>query len=265
MNLDERKPDKSYLAELRAKKGKDKIVMLTAYDYQMAKILDKTGIDFILVGDSLGMVVMGYPNTKKVTMRDILYHTEAVVRGAKQIPVIGDMPINTCSTPLTALRNAKAFIKAGANGVKVEGNRPAVIEKLLSHSIPVMGHIGLLPQTAPKYQLVGKNKSDAEKILRDAIGLDKLGVFSIVLECIPSGLAKKITKSVAAPTIGIGAGKYCDGQVLVINDLLGMDESFKPKFVKRFANLAIVIKKAVTKFKDEVRSGNFPDEEHSYL
>lgn len=253
------------LGKIRAKKCKNKIVMLTAYDYQMAKLLDKTGIDLILIGDSLGMVIMGHPNTKKVTMRDMLYHTEAVARGAKQIPIIGDMPINACSTPSVALRNAKAFIKAGATGVKVEGYQPAVIKKLLSNSIPVMGHIGLLPQTAPKYQLVGTNKNEAERILNDAKSLDKLGVFSIVLECIPSDLAQKITESVAAPTIGIGAGKYCDGQVLVINDLLGMDKDFKPKFVKRFANLSMVIKQAVTKFRDEVRIGDFPNEEHSYF
>ena len=253
------------LDNLREKKGKEKIVMLTAYDYQMAKLLDKTGIDLILVGDSLGMVVRGYPNTKKVTMRNMLYHIEAVARGSKQVPVIGDMPINTCQTPAIALKNAKAFIKAGAIGVKVEGYLPAVIKKLISNSIPVMGHVGLLPQTAPKYQLVGKTKKEVERILQDAMGLDKLGVFSIVLECIPSGLAKRITESVTVPTIGIGAGKYSDGQVLVINDLLGMDEDFQPKFVKRFANLSPMIKQAVINFRDEVKRGSFPDEEHAYF
>lgn len=253
------------LDNLREKKAKEKIVMLTAYDYQMAKLLDKTGIDLILVGDSLGMVVRGYPNTKKVTMRNMLYHIEAVARGSKQVPVIGDMPINTCQTPAIALKNAKAFIKAGAIGVKVEGCLPAVIKKLISNSIPVMGHVGLLPQTAPKYQLVGKTKKEAERILQDAMGLDKLGVFSIVLECIPSGLARRITESVTVPTIGIGAGKYCDGQVLVINDLLGMDEDFHPKFVKRFANLSPMIKQAVINFRDEVKQGSFPDEEHAYF
>lgn len=252
------------LADLTAKKGKEKIVMLTAYDFQMAKLLDKTGIDLILVGDSLGMVVNGYSNTKKVTMRNMLYHTEAVARGSKQIPVIGDMPINTCKTPAIALRNAKAFIKAGATGVKIEGYLPSIIEKLLADSIPVMGHTGLLPQTAAKYQFVGKTKKAAERILQDAKGLDKLGVFSIVLECIPADLAQRITESIAVPTIGIGAGKYCDGQVLVINDLLGMDADFKPKFVKRFANLSSVIKQAVINFKDEVKNENFPDAEHSY-
>ncbi|MEO0115504.1 MAG: 3-methyl-2-oxobutanoate hydroxymethyltransferase [candidate division WOR-3 bacterium] len=252
------------LDELKAKKGKDKIVMLTAYDYQMAKILDQTGIDLILVGDSLGMVVLGYPDTKKVTLRAMLYHTEAVVRGVSKIPVIGDMPINTCKSPAVALRNAKAFIKAGAAGVKVEGYRPAVIRRLIANSIPVMGHLGLLPQTAPKYRLVGKTRKEAERILKEAKELAKLGVFSIVLECIPAALAKRITESVSVPTIGIGAGKYCDGQVLVINDLLGLDEDFKPKFVKRFANLASVIKQAVIDFKEAVKAGVFPNAEHSY-
>lgn len=253
------------IADIKAKKDKEKIVMLTAYDYQMAKLLNKTGIDLILVGDSLGMVVSGYSNTKKVTMSNMLYHTEAVARGSNQVPVIGDMPINACKTPTIALRNAKAFIKTGAIGVKIEGYLPTIIRKLLDNSIPVMGHIGLLPQTAPKYQMVGKTKKEAEKILQDAKELDKLGVFSIVLECIPAGLAQIITESVSVPTIGIGAGKYCDGQVLVINDLLGIDEDFKPKFVKRFANLSTVIKQAVINFKDEVKLGNFPDENHSYL
>jgi 3-methyl-2-oxobutanoate hydroxymethyltransferase len=253
------------LDELKAKKGKEKIVMLTAYDYQMAKLLNKTGIDLILVGDSLGMVVMGYPSTKKVTMCSMLYHTEAVVRGSKQIPVIGDMPINTCKTPTIALRNAKDFIKAGATGVKIEGYQPAVIEKLIANAIPVMGHIGLLPQTAPKYHLVGKNINEAKRILADAIALDKLGVFSIVFECIPSGLAQRITESVSVPTIGIGAGKYCNGQVLVVNDLLGMDEDFNPKFVKRFANLSALIQKSVIKFKQEVRKGKYPDDEHTFF
>lgn len=252
------------LTELKAKKGKEKIIMLTAYDYPMAKLLAEAEIDLILVGDSLGMVVQGNSDTKKVTMRDMLYHTKIVAKGSKQVPVIGDMPINTCQTPLIALKNARAFINAGASGVKVEGYHPAVIEKLVSNSIPVMGHIGLLPQTAPKYQLVGKNKNEAARILQDAKGLDRLGVFALVLECIPSSLARKITESIAVPTIGIGAGKDCDGQVLVINDLLGMDEEFKPKFVKRFANLAMVIKQAISDFKDEVKQGKFPDEVHSY-
>jgi 3-methyl-2-oxobutanoate hydroxymethyltransferase len=249
---------------IRQKKGKEKIVMLTAYDYQMAKILDEVGIDLILVGDSLGMVVQGYSDTKSVTMADMIYHTKAVARGAKKTPIIGDMPINTYNTPEQALANAKKFIEAGAHGVKIEGNKPEVVKALLNAGIPVQGHVGMLPQMADAYRVKGKKPEEAEQIFRDALELDRLGVFSIVLECIPESLAKRITEAVKAPTIGIGAGKYCDGQVLVINDMLGMDLSFKPKFVKRYAELYAVIKDAVAKFVEEVSNGVYPDDEHTY-
>ena len=249
---------------IREKKGKEKIIVLTAYDYQMAKILDEIGIDMILVGDSLGMVVQGYSDTKNVTMRDMLYHTRAVARGAKKTPIIGDMPINSYRTVKQALKNAKLFIENGAHGVKIEGNKPKIVRALIEAGIPVMGHVGLLPQTAESYRVRGKNPKEARKILKDAQQLDKLGVFSIVLECIPESLAKKITESVNAPTIGIGAGKYCDGQVLVINDMLGFDEDFKPKYLKRYANLNRIIKEAVQKFKEEVYTGKYPDYEHTY-
>jgi 3-methyl-2-oxobutanoate hydroxymethyltransferase len=250
--------------KIRRKKGKEKIVMLTAYDYQTAKILDEVGIDLILVGDSLGMVVQGYSDTKSVTMADMIYHTKAVARGAKKTPIIGDMPINTYNKPEQALANAKKFIEAGAHGVKIEGNKPEVIKALLNAGIPVQGHLGMLPQTADAYKVRGKTPEEAEQIFRDALELDKLGVFSIVLECIPESLAKRITEAVKAPTIGIGAGKYCDGQVLVINDMLGMDLSFKPKFVKRYAELYTVIKNAVAKFVEEVSNGAYPADEHTY-
>jgi len=249
---------------IRKKKGKEKIIVLTAYDYQMARILDEIGIDMILVGDSLGMVVQGYSDTKNVTMRDMLYHTRAVARGAKKTPIIGDMPINSYRTVKQALKNAKLFIENGAHGVKIEGNKPKIVRALIEAGIPVMGHVGLLPQTAESYRVRGKNPKEARKILKDAQQLDKLGVFSIVLECIPESLAKKITESVNAPTIGIGAGKYCDGQVLVINDMLGFDEDFKPKYLKRYANLNRIIKEAVQKFKEEVYTGKYPDYEHTY-
>jgi len=250
--------------KIRRKKGKGKIIMLTAYDYQIAKILDGTGIDLILVGDSLGMVVQGHSNTKSVTMPDMLYHVKAVARGVKNTPIIGDMPINSCNTVEDGLRNAKQFLEAGAHGVKIEGNRPEVIKTLIGAGIPVMGHVGMLPQMAETYRVKGKKPEEAEAIFRDALGLDKLGVFSIVLECIPESLAKKITETVKAPTIGIGAGKYCDGQVLVINDMLGLDEDFKPKYVKRYADLNKVIKDAVARFMEEVSAGKYPDKEHTY-
>lgn len=238
--------------------------MLTAYDYQTAKLIDEVGIDIILVGDSLGMVVLGHKNTKNVTMGQMIHHTKAVVNGAKNIYIIGDMPIHSYDTVDDALVNAKKFMETGAHGVKIEGNKPDVIKVLLKEGIPVMGHLGLLPQTAEKYNVRGKEDLEAKRIYEDALELDKLGVFSIVLECVPEDLAKKITESVKVPTIGIGAGKYCRGQVLVINDLLGMDESFKPKHVKRYADLSKTIKNAVSKFKEEVLEGKFPDDEHTF-
>jgi len=252
------------LYEFRNRKGKEKIIMLTAYDYQIAKILDEEVIDMILVGDSLGMVIQGYADTKSVTMEDMLYHTRAVARGVKKTPIIVDMPLNSDSTIEDALRNAKSFLDAGAHGVKIEGNKTKVIKALISDGIPVMGHIGLLPQTALSYRVRGKAPKDAQKILQDAVQLDKLGVFTMVLESIPEGLAIQITKAVGAPTIGIGAGKHCDGQVLVINDMLGLDLTFSPKYVKRYANLNQIIKKAVEDFRQEVRGGEYPNYEHTY-
>ncbi len=252
------------LDDLRMKKGKERIIMLTAYDYQMAKILDEAGLDLILVGDSLGMVIQGYTDTKSVTMKDMLYHTRAVARGAKNTPIVGDMPINSDKTVEDALGNAKRFVEAGAHGVKIEGNESEVVKALLNAGIPVMGHVGLLPQTAESYRVKGKQPEEAQKILDDALELDKLGVFSIILECMPESLAKRITEAVKTPTIGIGAGKYCDGQVLVINDMLGFDLSFAPKYLKRYANLNKIIKEAVARFKEEVSRGIYPDKEHTY-
>lgn len=249
---------------IRQKKGKEKIIMLTAYDYPMAKILDEMKIDLILIGDSLGMVVQGHSDTKSVTMEDMIYHARNVARGVKDTPIIGDMPINSYNTAKEGLENAMKFLDAGAHGVKIEGNKPDIVKTLVEKRIPVMGHVGMLPQTAQSYKVKGKTTEEAEKILQDAIELDKHGVFSIVLECIPESLAKKITENVKAPTIGIGAGQHCDGQVLVINDMLGLDEGFKPKFVKRYANLNAVVKSAVAKFREEVLSGKYPDEEHTY-
>ncbi|MGD8565918.1 MAG: 3-methyl-2-oxobutanoate hydroxymethyltransferase [Candidatus Bathyarchaeota archaeon] len=250
--------------EIKQKKGKEKIVMLTAYDYQTAKILDKTDIDLILVGDSLGMAVQGHSDTKKVTMRDMIYHTKIVARGVKSKPIVGDMPINSYNNTEDSIRNAKRFLDAGAHGVKIEGKQPKIIQALIEEQIPVMGHVGLLPQKAKEYRLKGKEPSEAEKICRDSIYLDNHGVFSIVLECVPEALAAKITSKVKTPTIGIGAGKYCDGQVLIINDLLGLDDSFKPKFVKRYAQLKKTVKDAVATFIEEVRVGDYPDPDHTY-
>ncbi len=250
--------------DLNNLKNKEKIVMLTAYDYQMAKILDETGIDLILVGDSLGMVVLGYQNTKSVTMEDMIHHTRAVARGTKNTPIIGDMPIDSYNTVEDALENAKQLLEAGAHGVKIEGNRPLIVETLVKEGIPVMGHVGLLPQSTDRFRLKGKKAMEAERILEDAVELDKMGVFAIVLECIPKSLAKKITETVNAPTIGIGAGIHCDGQVLVINDVLGFDEAFSPKYLKRYASIGREIRKAIVNFKNDVLNGKYPDEKHTY-
>jgi len=254
----------SFQERIKRKKGKEKIVMLTAYDFQMARILDQTGIDLILVGDSSGMVVQGYKDTKSVTMADMIFHVRAVGRGATSTPIIGDMPIGSCSTVEDCLKNAKQFVEAGAHGVKIEGKKTDAIKLLIERGIPVMGHVGMLPQLAEAFHVKGKTPVEAEEILQDAQELDGLGVFSIVLECIPESLAKTITNSVKAPTIGIGAGKHCDGQVLVINDLLGFDENFKPKYVKTYADLNKTIKLAVTNFMEEVSTSKYPDEEHTY-
>ncbi len=243
---------------------KKKIVMLTAYDCQMAKLLDETGIDLILVGDSLGMVVLGLKDTKNVSMGQMLHHTGAVASSVKNTPVIADMPAHSCDTVDTALHNAKLLLGAGADAVKIEGNKQEAIKALLEERIPVMGHLGLLPQTAEQYCVQGRDKGKAEEIFQDAVALANLGVFAIVLECVPTALAKRITDSIAVPTVGIGAGMHCSGQVLVINDLLGLDPGFKPKFVKRYAELAEEIKGAVSKFKQDVLNERFPDKEHSF-
>ncbi|MGA2308911.1 MAG: 3-methyl-2-oxobutanoate hydroxymethyltransferase [Candidatus Bathyarchaeia archaeon] len=254
----------SFQERIKQKKGKEKIIMLTAYDSQMARILDQTGIDMILVGDSSGMVVQGHKDTKSVTMGDMIFHIKAVASRATSAPIIGDMPIDSCNTVEDCLENAKKFVEAGANGVKIEGKKTDAIKALIKAGIPVMGHVGMLPQMAETYHVKGKKPEEAQEILQDALELDGLGVFSIVLECIPESLAKIITNSVKVPTIGIGAGKHCDGQVLVINDMLGFDENFKPKYVKTYANLNKTIKDAVAKFIEEVSTGKYPDDEHTY-
>jgi 3-methyl-2-oxobutanoate hydroxymethyltransferase len=254
----------NFQENIKQKKGREKIIMLTAYDFQMARTLDHTEVDLILVGDSSGMVVQGYNDTKSVTIGDMIFHTKAVARGVKSKPIIGDMPINTCNTVQDCLKNARQFLDAGAQAVKIEGKKTDAVRTLISSGIPVMGHVGMLPQMAEAYRVKGKNPEEAAQVLHDAQSLDRLGVFSIVLECIPESLAKTITESVAVPTIGIGAGIHCDGQVLVVNDMLGFDEVFKPKYVKTYANLNKMIKEAVAKFIEEVSAGKYPDEEHTY-
>ncbi len=254
----------------KKKKG-EPIVMITAYDYPSAQMVDEAGVDIILVGDSLGMVVLGYENTLPVTMEDMLRHTAAVVRGTKRAMVVGDMPFMSYQlSPEQALENAGRFIKeAGAHAVKLEGGEEVLdaIKKITSAGIPVMGHIGLTPQSIHRiggYRVQGREKEQAEKLKKDAKLLEEAGCFSIVLEAVPMELAKEITQTLSIPTIGIGAGPHCDGQVLVYHDVLGIFQEFKPKFVKRYANLREKIIGAVSEYVNEVRKGKFPDETHSY-
>ncbi|BAT71382.1 3-methyl-2-oxobutanoate hydroxymethyltransferase [Thermosulfidibacter takaii ABI70S6] len=255
----------------KKKENKEPIVMITAYDYPSAQMVDEAGVDIILVGDSLGMVVLGYENTLPVTMEDMLRHTAAVVRGAKRAMVVGDMPFMSYQlSPEQALDNAGRFIKeAGAHAVKLEGGEEVLetIKKITDAGIPVMGHIGLTPQSIHRiggYRVQGRDDETALKLKKDAKLLEEAGCFSIVLEAVPTQLAKEITESLSIPTIGIGAGPYCDGQVLVYHDVLGIFQEFKPKFVKRYANLRSQIVDAVKQYVDEVRDRVFPDEEHSY-
>ena len=250
--------------ELKLMKGVRKIAVLTAYDYQTALILDKAGIDMILVGDSLGMVLLGYKGTRQVTMADMERHIGAVARGTKHVHIVGDMPISSYNNVEDAMKNARRLMDAGADSVKLEGLRRDVITALISSGVPVMGHLGLLPQTAEDFKVKGKNREEADRIYADAMELDRLGVYSIVLECIPLQLAKSITEGVKALTIGIGAGVYCDGQVLVINDMLGLAEGHKPKHVKLYADLNKVIYGAVLDYIDDVRNSAFPTKENSF-
>ena len=238
--------------------------MLTAYDYPTAKILSQEAIDMLLVGDSLGMVVLGYKDTKSVTLNDMVRHTAAVVRGNKESLVIADMPLHTTDTAGMAIANCRFVLEqTGAQAVKIEGHAQ-IAEALVQVGIAVMGHTGLKPQIAEKYGLRGKEKLEADLIYDEAVDLEKAGAFAVVLECVPTVLAEKITKKLKVPTIGIGAGNVCDGQVLVVSDMIGLFEDFKPKFVRRYGQAAKLIKDAVSQFKKDVESGNFPAEEESY-
>lgn len=252
------------------KKSNEKITVLTAYDFPTAKILDESGIDIILVGDSLGMVVLGYDSTVPVTMRDMLHHTKAVRRAVQKSLVVMDMPFGSYDTTERALRNAKRAIKeAGAGAVKLEGafQIKEQLEALISNGIPVMGHIGMTPQTASSlggYKVQGKDEESAKKILEEAKLLEKLGVFSIVLECVPAKLAEEITHQIKCPTIGIGAGSKTDGQVLVLHDMLGFEGKVSPKFVRKYTSIEGEIKKAVASYQSDVRAAKFPTEKESF-
>ena len=248
-----------------------KISMLTAYDAAMAGMLDKCGTDILLVGDSLGMVLLGYDSTVPVTMDEMLHHAKAVNRGREKSLIVGDMPFGSYQSGLTdAVDNGIRFMKeAGCDAVKLEGGEEMcdVVRALTRAGVPVMGHIGLTPQTAGQlggFKVQGRDLESARKMVADAKALTDAGVFSIVLECVPGNLAEVVTNSIDVPTIGIGAGQKCDGQVLVTHDLLGMFDKFIPSFVKKYTNLAPQISEAVTSFQEEVASGTFPATEHTF-
>ena len=249
----------------------EKIAMLTAYDASMAALLAGCGVDVLLVGDSLGMVVLGYDSTVPVTMDEMIHHTAAVRRGAPGAFVIGDMPFGSYqSSPRDAIINGGRFLKeARCDAVKLEGGLEvcATVAAMVAAGISVMGHIGLTPQTATQlggYKVQGRDLESARKMVAAAKGLQEAGAFGLVLECIPDQLARIITETLSIPTIGIGAGVHCDGQVLVTHDLLGMFEKFIPSFVKTYTSLSPLIKENVTRYAEEVRQGSFPDETYSF-
>jgi 3-methyl-2-oxobutanoate hydroxymethyltransferase len=256
---------------LAMKKRGEKITMLTAYDFPLATYVDRAGIDIILVGDSVANVVLGLKSTPEVGMTEMIHHSKAVTRAVKRALVVGDMPFESYQVDTQAsVKNAQRFIKeANCDAVKLEWFDKCleVTEQIIKSGIAVMGHIGLTPQTADKlggFKVQGKDAEAANRLIKQAKDLEKLGCFSIVLECIPDKIAEIITKELKIPTIGIGAGIYCDGQVLVAHDMLGLFERYKPKFVKQYINLGPQIQKAVEEFKKEVKQGKFPDKDHSF-
>lgn len=249
----------------------EKISMLTAYDYSTAKLVDQAGIDGILVGDSLGNVMLGYEDTLSVTVEDMIHHGAAVARGVKNALVVIDMPFLSYQTSVyDAVKNAGRLVKEGhAGAVKLEGGKEFApqIRAITAASIPVMGHLGLTPQsihTLGGYRVQGKTEAAAQKLLEDALAVQEAGAFALTLECIPAKLAQLITQKLSIPTIGIGAGAGCDGQVLVYQDMLGMFNDYTPKFVKRFAEVGEVMKNAFAEYNRQVKEGSYPDEAHSF-
>ncbi len=257
------------IREMKAKG--EKIAVLTATDWCWASLVDKAGLDMILVGDSLGMVALGYENTLPVTMEEMLHHTRAVARGCGNALVVGDMPFMSCQESVSqAVHNAGRFIKeAGAQAVKVEGGHAVVpaVRRMVQSGIPVMGHVGLTPQHVHKlggYKVQGRSSEDSRRILEEVLALEEAGAFCVVLECVPSDLAETVTREASIPTIGIGAGPHCNGQVLVLHDVLGMFERFTPRFVKQYASLGEEASRAIAEYVQEVRTQGFPGPEHSF-
>ena len=255
----------------QAKENGQKITMLTAYDYSTAKLMDEAGIDMILIGDSLGNVILGYEDTISVTMEDMIHHGAAVSRGVKETMVVVDMPFMSYQISVEeAVTNAGRLMKEGrANAVKLEGGKSVCpqIKAITQAGIPVVAHLGLTPQSINAlggYKVQGKSEDAAKKLLEDALAVQEAGAFALVLECVPTKLASLITKKLTIPTIGIGAGNECDGQVLVYQDMLGMFSDYVPKFVKQFAQVGEIMKKTFSDYKEEVASGAFPAEKNSY-
>ncbi|MFZ2492450.1 MAG: 3-methyl-2-oxobutanoate hydroxymethyltransferase [Thermoanaerobaculia bacterium] len=256
---------------VRAMKNQRRIGMITAYDYPSARVADAAGADVILVGDSLGMVVLGLPDTLSVTMDDMLHHTRAVARGVKRALIVGDMPyLSYHVSTEEAVSNAGRFMQAGAHAVKIEGGKPSrikVVEAILDAEVPVMGHVGLTPQSVNAlggFKLQGKNTDDARRVVDEALALEAAGCFAIVVEAVPAELAALISEQLSIPIIGIGAGASCDGQVLVLHDLLGLYDGHKPKFVRQYAHLAVDMQVAIEKYLEDVREGRFPSHSESF-
>ncbi len=257
---------------LQMKKRKEKIVMVTCYDATMAKIMSNSNVDMFLVGDSVGMTKLGYENTLSVTMDDMIHHTKAVARGTnkEKVILVSDMPYKSYeNNPKSAAENAKKLIDAGADMVKLEGGLEIIesIKAIINEGIKIVGHLGLMPQSIEKmggYKVQCRDEESQKKLLEDSLLLQKTGVSMIVFEGIPEAIAKTVTEKLDVPTIGIGAGRYCDGQVLVSDDLLGMFTDFTPKFVKKYANLAQVIQEATKQYSKEVKEGKFPQEVNTY-
>ena len=260
------KPKPVTVPDFRAAKGQRKLAVVTAYDYTAAKLADEAGVDAILVGDSLGMVVQGHAHSLSVTLAQMRYHTACAVRGTSRALVIADLPFGSYQEgPRQAIRSAVQLIQAGAAAVKLEGGErmAATIEALVNAEIPVMAHIGLTPQSVHKFGGF-KVQRDAETLRHDAEAVAAAGAFAVVVECVPSAIGTDVTSAIAIPTIGIGAGPDCDGQVLVFHDLLGLYDGFRPKFVKRYAELGTAMQAAFAAYIDDVRAGRFPGPEHEF-
>ncbi|KKP37432.1 3-methyl-2-oxobutanoate hydroxymethyltransferase [Candidatus Peregrinibacteria bacterium RIFOXYC2_FULL_33_13] len=246
------------MERIKSLKGKKKICALTCYDYPMAKILNQADIDMLLVGDSLGMVVFGYGNTHFVTLDDIICSTQAVMRGNKDALVVADMPITTCDTKESALRNCLKVVKeTSVRAVKIEGKAEIVVE-VVKAGINVLGHAGLKPQEVNKFKIQGTDDESRKNILKEALDIEKAGAFALILECVPEDLGKEITEKLKIPVIGIGAGRFTDGQILVLHDILGLSFDIKPKFVRKYADLSGIVEQAAMRFKGDVEEGKYP-------